>query len=189
MLTLSKLLDLTKGVDAPARVLMSLLFLISGVGKLAAVVPTQAYMQGYGVPGILIWPAAAWEICGGLLLLTGLWARPLALLLAGWCLLTAFIFHTAWGDQVQMIMFLKNMTMAGGFLVLAKTGAGFWHRWSAFFSQRGTMMMEASFQGRGRRSGDPIRCCRKRRPGSWRKNHRDDVAVVPMCHQAEGVGP
>lgn len=123
MLTLTKLLNLTKGVDALARVLMSLLFLISGVGKLAAVVPTQAYMQAYGVPGLLIWPAAAWEIGGGLLLLTGLWVRPLALPLAGWCLLTAFVFHAAWGDQLQMIMFLKNMTMAGGFLVLAKAGA------------------------------------------------------------------
>ena len=98
MLTLTKLLNLTKGVDALARVLMSLLFLISGVGKLAAVVPTQAYMQAYGVPGLLIWPAVAWEIGGGLLLLTGLWVRPLALPLAGWCLLTAFVFHAAWGD-------------------------------------------------------------------------------------------
>jgi putative oxidoreductase len=123
MLAQTKLLPLTKWVDALARVLMSLLFLISGVGKLAAVVPTQAYMEHYGVPGVLIWPAAAWEIGGGILLLTGLWIRPLSILLAGWCLLTAVIFHTAWADQTQMIMFLKNMTMAGGFLILARAGA------------------------------------------------------------------
>jgi putative oxidoreductase len=86
MLSLTKLLSLTKWVDAPARVLMSLLFLISGVGKLAAVVPTQAFMEQYGVPGVLIWPAAIWEIGGGILL-------------------------------------LKNMTMAGGFLILARAGA------------------------------------------------------------------
>jgi putative oxidoreductase len=123
MLALTKLLSLTKWVDAPARVLMSLLFLISGVGKLAAVVPTQAFMEHYGVPGILIWPAAAWEIGGGILLLTGLLIRPLSILLAGWCLLTASIFHTAFGDPNQMVHFLKNMTMAGGFLILARAGA------------------------------------------------------------------
>ena len=123
MLALTKLLSLTKWVDAPARGLMSLLFLISGVGKLAAVIPTQAFMEHYGVPGVLIWPAAAWEIGGGILLLTGLWIRPLSILLAGWCLLTASIFHTAFGDPNQMVHFLKNMTMAGGFLILARAGA------------------------------------------------------------------
>jgi putative oxidoreductase len=123
MLAPTKLLSSTNWVDAPARALMSLLFLISGVGKLAAVVPAQAYMEHYGVPGALIWPAAAWEIGGGILLLTGLWIQPLSILLAGWCLLTAAIFHTAWADQTQMIMFLKNMTMAGGFMILARAGA------------------------------------------------------------------
>jgi putative oxidoreductase len=117
------MLALTRWGDGPARALMSLLFLLSGVGKLSAVAATQGYMNAYGVPGALIWPAAAWEIGGGVLLLIGLWTRPLALLLAGWCLLTAFIFHTAFADQNQMINFLKNMVMAGGFLLLARTGA------------------------------------------------------------------
>jgi len=54
MFALTKLLSLTKWVDAPARVLMSLLFLVSGVGKLAGVAPTQAFMEHYGVPGVLI---------------------------------------------------------------------------------------------------------------------------------------
>lgn len=112
-----------RGGDFPARVLMSLLFLASGFGKLAAVGATQQYMAAYGVPGILLWPAAALELSGGVLLVLGLWLRPLALVLAGWCLLTAAIFHTAFSDQVQMVMFLKNMTMAGGFLILANAGA------------------------------------------------------------------
>jgi putative oxidoreductase len=80
-------------------------------------------MEHYGVPGVLIWPAAAWEIGGGILLLTGLWIRPLSILLAGWCLLTASIFHTTFGDPNQMVHFLKNMTMAGGFLILARAGS------------------------------------------------------------------
>jgi putative oxidoreductase len=113
----------TGRADLPARGLMSLLFLLSGLGKLTAVAPTQAYMTAFGVPGILLWPAAALELAGGVLLAIGLAIRPVALLLAGWCLLTAAIFHTAWSDQIQQIMFLKNMTMAGGFLMLAKTGA------------------------------------------------------------------
>jgi len=80
-------------------------------------------MEHYGVPGILIWPAAVFELGGGLMLLVGFKLRPLAFLLAGWCVLTAAIFHTAFSDQVQMIMFLKNMVMAGGFLLLARNGA------------------------------------------------------------------
>ena len=114
---------LPRWTDAVARLLMSLLFLISGVGKLTASAATQGYMAAYGVPGTLVWPAAAWEIGGGLLLLIGLWTRPLALLLAGWCLLTAAIFHTGFADPNQMINVLKNLTMAGGFLLIARTGA------------------------------------------------------------------
>lgn len=110
-------------VDAPARVLMSALFLISGIGKLTAVSATQGYMAAYGVPAVLLWPAAAFEIGSGVLLLLGLWTRPLGVLLAGWCLLTAAIFHTAFADQNQLINFLKNLAMAGGFLLLAQAGA------------------------------------------------------------------
>ncbi len=110
----------TRLVDLPARLLMSLLFLWSGFGKLAGNAATQHYMQAYGVPGMLSWPAAAWEIGGGLLLLLGLWIRPVSILMAGWCVLTAAIFHTAFSDQNQMINFFKNMTMTGGFLLIAR---------------------------------------------------------------------
>ena len=110
-------------VDLPARILMSVLFVLSGVGKIAAITATQAYMAAYGVPGLLLWPAAALEIGSGVLLLLGLGLRPLGFVLAGWCLLTALIFHTAFSDQNQMINFLKNLTMAGGFLLLARQGA------------------------------------------------------------------
>lgn len=106
-----------KWVDGPTRLLMSLLFLISGFGKLAGTAATQAYMQSFGVPGALVWPAAAWELGAGTLLLLGLWMRPVAFLLAGWCLLTALIFHTAFSDPEQMINFLKNLTMVGGSII------------------------------------------------------------------------
>ncbi len=113
-------------VEWPARLLMALLFLISGTGKLAAVGPTQAYMAAYGVPGLLLWPAAAFEIVSGVLLVAGLFLRPLSLLLAFWCLLTAVIFHTAFHDPIMLMMFLKNITMAGGFVLLARWGATGW---------------------------------------------------------------
>lgn len=110
-------------VDLGARALMCLLFLMSGFGKLAQVAGTEQYMEQFGVPGILVWPAAALELTGGLLLLAGFHVRPLSVVLAAWCLVTAAIFHTVFSDSVQMIMFLKNMTMTGGFLLLAKNGA------------------------------------------------------------------
>ncbi len=114
-------MNATRFIDLPARLLMSLLFLLSGFSKLAGNAGIQHYMQAYGVPGVLSWPAAAWEIGGGLLLLVGLWIQPVSVLMAGWCLLTASIFHTAFSDQNQMINFFKNMTMAGGFLLVART--------------------------------------------------------------------
>ena len=110
-------------VDLASRFLMCLLFLLSAFGKLTGVTGTEGYMEHYGVPGILIWPAAALELGGGLMLLIGFRVRPLSWVLAGWCVLTAAIFHTAFADQIQMVMFMKNMTMAGGFLILAKAGA------------------------------------------------------------------
>lgn len=116
-------LTLPRGGDAPARVLMSALFLLSGIGKLTAVSATQGYMAAHGVPTVLLWPAAAFEVGSGVLLLLGLWTRPLGVLLAGWCLLTAAIFHTAFADQNQLINFLKNLAMAGGFLLLARADA------------------------------------------------------------------
>ena len=107
-------------IDLPARILMSLLFLVSGISKLAGNAGIQAYMQAYGVPGALSWPAAAWEIGAGVSLAIGLWIRPVSILLAGWCLLTAVIFHTVFSDANQLMNFFKNMTMAGGFLLIAR---------------------------------------------------------------------
>ena len=117
------MLEFTRHFHGAARLLMAVLFLTSGVGKLGAVKATQQYMEAYGVPGYLIWPAAAFEIGSGTMLLVGYHTRHLAMALAGWCLLCASIFHTDLEDQNQKIHLMKNMAMAGGFLVLADTGA------------------------------------------------------------------
>ena len=116
-------------LETPFRVLMALLFLVSATTKVTETAGIQAYMRAYGVPEILVWPAAAWEYAAGVLLLLGFHIRPVSVLLAGWCFLTAAIFHTQFSDLDQLMNFFKNMTMAGGFLIIANSaacGISFW---------------------------------------------------------------
>ena len=110
-------------LEAPARLLMALLFLISATTKVVETAGIQGYMHAYGVPAILVWPAAAWEFAAGALLFVGFYIRPVSVLLAGWCVLTALIFHTKFSDLDQLMNFFKNMTVAGSFLILAKHGS------------------------------------------------------------------
>ena len=109
---------------AVARVLMALIFILSGLSKLGAADAVRGYMEAMGVPGALLWPTIAFEIGAGVLVALGYRTRVVALLLAGFCLVTAAIFHHEFADQIQMIMFLKNISMAGGFLLLAAVGSG-----------------------------------------------------------------
>ena len=114
---------LTQAIDAPARLLIALLFLIPGWMKLTAVGPTQAYMAMHGLSPLLVWPTIALELGGGLAFLLGLWVRPVALLLAGWCLLTGAVFHNEISDPNQLVNLLKNLALAGALLVVARAGA------------------------------------------------------------------
>jgi len=107
-----------------ARVLMALLFILSGVGKIDNPEAIRGYMEAMHLPAVLLWPTVVFEIGSGLLLVMGFKSRIVAWLLAGYCIVTAMIFHTQFSDQVQMAMFFKNVTMAGGFLLLAAVGAG-----------------------------------------------------------------
>ena len=109
---------------AIARVLMALIFILSGLSKLGASDAVRGYMEAMGVPGALLWPSIAFEIGAGVLVALGYRTRVIALLLAGFCLVTAAVFHHQFTDQIQMIMFLKNIAMAGGFLLLAAVGSG-----------------------------------------------------------------
>ena len=109
---------------AIARVLMALIFILSGLSKLGAADAVRGYMEAMGVPGALLWPTIAFEIGAGVLVALGYRTRVIALLLAGFCLVTAAVFHHQFTDQIQMIMFLKNIAMAGGFLLLAAVGSG-----------------------------------------------------------------
>lgn len=80
-------------------------------------------MQAFGLPGVLLAPTIAFEILVGLALLVGFKTRYVALVLAGFTVVTALVFHRDFADQMQQILFLKNVAIAGGLLLLAKTGA------------------------------------------------------------------
>lgn len=109
---------------AAARLLLALIFLQSGIAKLGAVDGTRAYIEAMHLPGQLAWPTIVFEIVAGALIVLGWQTRVTAALLALYCLVTAAIFHSHLADQMQLINFMKNVSMAGGFLLLACVGPG-----------------------------------------------------------------
>jgi putative oxidoreductase len=114
----------SKMAELGGRVLLAALFLLSGVGKLGAYSGTAAYMASVGVPGALLPIVIGLEIGGALAIIVGWQTRITAFLLAGFTLLSALIFHSHLADQIQMIMFMKNVSISGGFLLLVAHGAG-----------------------------------------------------------------
>jgi putative oxidoreductase len=113
-------------VDFTGRVLIAAIFLVSGLGKIAGYAGAQGYMAAMGVPGALLPLVIALEVGGSIAIILGYRTRFVAFLLAGFCMLSALIFHRALGDQMQFIMFMKNFAIAGGFLLLAARGPGEW---------------------------------------------------------------
>ncbi len=110
--------------ELAGRFLLVTLFLLSGLGKIGGYAGTVAYMSAMGVPGALLPLVIATEVLGALAILVGWKTRIAAFLLAGYTVLSALIFHNKLGDQIQMIMFFKNLSIAGGFLLLVANGAG-----------------------------------------------------------------
>ena len=106
------------------RVLLSIMFISAGIEKVLDYAGTQFYMAARGVPRDLLPLAIAVELGAGLGVLFGLFTRWSAFLLAGFCVVTALAFHTDFSDRMQMISFMKNITIAGGFIVLMGSGPG-----------------------------------------------------------------
>ena len=106
------------------RALMAIMFIQSGIEKMFGYAGAQGYMEAHGVPGLLLPLVILTEAGGGLCVLLGLFTRWWAIALAGYCVLAALFFHWHPDDQMQMINFMKNITIAGGFLVLAGAGPG-----------------------------------------------------------------
>lgn len=106
------------------RVLLALMFVMAGWSKIGGYAGTQGYMEAMGVPGFILPLVILLELGGGLAIVLGLFTRSLSVLLAGFTLMAAFIFHYQPAEQMQMLMFMKNVSVAGGFLALAAAGAG-----------------------------------------------------------------
>ena len=111
-------------LDLGARILLALIFVVSGLGKTAAFEATQGYMEAFGIQSFFLAPTIAFEILAGIAIMMGYKVRIVALLLASFSIITAAVFHSNFADQIQMIMFLKNVSIAGGLLLLARNGVG-----------------------------------------------------------------
>ncbi|HSC68793.1 MAG TPA: DoxX family protein [Cellvibrio sp.] len=111
-------------VELVGRVLLVAIFLVSGLGKLSAYEQTAGYMSAFGIPGALLPVVIGFEVLASIAIIIGWQVRATAFLLAGFTLLSALMFHADFADQTQMVMFLKNVSIAGAFLLLVVNGAG-----------------------------------------------------------------
>lgn len=106
------------------RIALALIFVMAGFNKIGGYEGTVGYMESMGVPGALLPLVIALELGGGLAIIAGFFTKPIALSLAGFSVAAAVLFHGNLGDQMQMILFMKNIGLAGGFLLLAANGPG-----------------------------------------------------------------
>ena len=106
------------------RIFISLIFFIAGIGKIFNYEGTIQYMENFDVPGYLIIPAITVEILFPILLIIGYYTKFSALVLSLFTLVLAVIFHTDFSNQMQLISFLKNIAIAGGFLIIFVYGPG-----------------------------------------------------------------
>tara|TARA_B110000305_G_C19403158_1_gene621263 strand:- start:927 stop:1313 length:387 start_codon:yes stop_codon:yes gene_type:complete len=113
-------------IDFIGRLSISALFLLSAYNKILSIDGTMSWIEGFGVPGFLLFPTIALEIILPLFIIIGYQSRLSAGLLAIFCVATAFIFHYDFADQMQTIAFLKNIGLAGGFLFIVANGTKEW---------------------------------------------------------------
>ena len=113
---------MTNILDLVARILISALFLLNGVFKISNYDGTVGWMEGFGIPGMLLIPAIILEIVGPVLIILGYKGKIAAGLLSLFCIATAVIFHNDFSDQMQLVSFLKNIALAGGFLFIFING-------------------------------------------------------------------
>ncbi len=113
-------------LDLIGRIFISSVFLLSGYNKIFNFNGTTNWMESYGIPGFLLSPAIALEIILPILIIIGYRTQFASILLMLFSILTAVIFHTDFSDQMQVIAFLKNLGLAGGFLFIAVHGTKEW---------------------------------------------------------------
>jgi len=110
-------------IELIGRIFLSALFLIEGIGKLFTQEQVITYMEDYGVPGILFIPAIVVEILFPLLLIVGYKTKLAASVMTLFTLTVAIIFHTDFSDGMQLIFFLKDLAIAGGFMIIIAYGS------------------------------------------------------------------
>ena len=110
-------------VELIGRILLSALFLIEGIGKISMQEDVMMYMENYGIPGILFIPAVILEILFPLLLIVGYKTKLAAFVMALFTLTVAIIFHTDFSEGMQITFFLKDLAIAGGFMIIFVYGS------------------------------------------------------------------
>ena len=113
-------------MDLIARIFISSVFLLSGYNKIFSFDGTVTWMEGYGVPGFLLWPTIVLEIILPILVIVGYKTKISSILLAIFSIATALIFHLDFDNQMQVIALLKNFGLAGGFIFIAVNGPKDW---------------------------------------------------------------
>ena len=111
-------------IELVGRVFISLIFLLAGVGKVFNYEGTISYMESFSVPSYLLIPAIVVEILFPLLIIVGYKTKLSAMMLALFAISLAIIFHTDFSNQIELMSFLKNFAIAGGFLIIFVRGAG-----------------------------------------------------------------
>ena len=116
----------TDTIALTGRIFIAVLFLLSGLGNLAAPAATPAYIAAMGLPlpVLAYFGSMAVELIGSVLLIVGFRVRTVAVGMAVFTLLTALFFHRNFADPNQMIHFFKNIAITGGLLQIAAFGAG-----------------------------------------------------------------
>ena len=110
-------------LDLVGRMSISAIFLFSGINKIFNYDSAIQWMEGFGIPGILLIPGIVVEIFFPILIIFGYKTKMAASILALFCIVTSFIFHFDFSDQMQTIAFLKNIGLAGGLLFLIIYGS------------------------------------------------------------------
>ena len=109
---------MTNILDLTGRVFISLVFLLSGINKIVNYEGSIEWMESFEMPGIFLIPAIILEIVAPILIIIGYKVKIAAALLSVFCIATALIFHTDFSNQMQFVSFMKNISIAGGFLFL-----------------------------------------------------------------------
>ncbi|MDZ7823641.1 MAG: DoxX family protein [Ahrensia sp.] len=108
------------------RILLAFIFIMAGFSKFGTIDTTAGYIASKGLPmaTLLAWAAAIFESVAGIMILVGIKTKLAAYALALFCIFTGVVFHFDPADQMQMISFMKNLAIAGGFLALSVSGPG-----------------------------------------------------------------